>query len=77
MVQYHKTLETEEPEMPRPKLAGLTVSPDARSELSGLAALASGLTERRVTMSEALRAAVHVAREHPDELRAALAAERR
>jgi hypothetical protein len=62
--------------MARPKMAGLTVSPEARRDLSGLAALASGLTERRITMSEALRAAVHVARAHQDELADALGARR-
>jgi len=54
--------------MARPKMAGLTVSLEARRDLSGLAAFASGLTERRVTMSEALQAAVSVARAHQDEL---------
>jgi hypothetical protein len=62
--------------MARVKMAGLTVSQDARRDLSGLAALASGLTERRITMSDALQAAVLVARAHPDDLRAALTPDR-
>jgi hypothetical protein len=62
--------------MARPKLAGLTVSREGREDLSGLAAHCGGLVDRRVTMDEALRAAVIVARAHPDELRAALEAGR-
>ncbi len=58
--------------MARPKLAGLTVSQEARGDLSGLAAHCGGLVDRRVTMDQALRAAVVVARAHPDELRTAL-----
>lgn len=58
--------------MDRPRPAGITVSREARDDLAGLAAIAGGLAERRVTMSEALRAAVRVARAHPDEIRTAL-----
>lgn len=57
--------------MPRQQ-ASLTV--EAHRALVSAAAYASGITERRVTMSEILVAAITVARAHPDELGAALTA---
>jgi len=53
--------------------ASLTV--EAHAALASAAAYAGGLVERRITMSRVLVAALVVARAHPDELRAALAAE--
>lgn len=58
--------------MPRQQ-ASLTV--EAHGALVSAAAYASGITERRVTMSEVLVAATTVARNHPAELAAALAVE--
>jgi len=52
--------------------ASLTV--EAHSALARTAAYAGGLVERRVTMSAVLVAALTIARAHPDELRAVLAA---
>jgi len=54
--------------------AGVTLTPEAHQALRTLAALASGIAERPVTMSEALVSVVPVARTHQDELRAVLAA---
>ena len=57
--------------MAREGLVNLTVSLEAKDELDRLSAQATGLAGRRVTLSEALRAAMRVASEHPDELQAA------
>jgi hypothetical protein len=54
------------------KRAGVTLTPEAHQALRALAALASGVTERPVSMSEALTAILPVARQHPEELRAQL-----
>lgn len=54
--------------------AGVTVTPEAHQALRALAALASGVAERPVSMSDALVAVLPVARAHPDEYREALAA---
>jgi hypothetical protein len=59
--------------MAKPRTVGVSITPEARTALRTLAAFASGATERPVNMSDALVAAVPVVREHPDELRAALA----
>lgn len=55
--------------MPRQQ-ASLTV--DAHQALVSAAAFATGITERRITMSGVLIAAIAVARNHPDELAAQL-----
>lgn len=59
---------------PRSKFAGITITTDAHRSLRALTAIASGAIERRVTMSDTMRAAVAVARQYPEELRAALSA---
>lgn len=59
--------------MARPRTIGVSITPEARQALRTLAALASGVAERPVNMSDALVAALPVARAHPDDYRAALA----
>ena len=53
--------------------SGVTITQEAHQALRALAAFASGVAERPVSMSEALVIALPVVRSHPDELRATLA----
>lgn len=55
--------------MPEPGNANISVRREARTDLQRFRAQATGLTERFVSLSEALRIAIAVASEHPDEVR--------
>lgn len=55
-----------------PTYASLKIAPAARDALQRLALNMSADAGKRLTMSDALIAAVSVAERHPDELRAAL-----
>jgi hypothetical protein len=54
------------------KRSGVTLTPEAHQALRALSALASGVAERPVSMSEALTAVLPVIRQHASELRAQL-----
>lgn len=54
--------------------AQVALTPEAHRALVSITAQVTGMLERRATQSEALQAVITVARAHPDELRAALAA---
>ena len=59
-----------------PKQIAVTVSPAGREAMRTLAVLATTASGRKLSMSDAVVAALAVVRQHPDELAAALGADR-